>query len=85
LRKLWRSDPVFANLDGLVEYGEDYGADFRAASAVKTVYRVLEGMPAPETAEPPASEMRPHETPANEVDAVPEPADATMDDGTSIG
>lgn len=24
LRHLWRSDPVFANLDGLLEYGEDY-------------------------------------------------------------
>lgn len=24
LRKLWSSDPVLANLDGLVDYGEDY-------------------------------------------------------------
>ncbi len=24
LRKLWTSDPVLANLDGLVDYGEDY-------------------------------------------------------------
>ncbi len=47
LRKLWQSDPVFANLDGLVEYGEDFGAAFKLGGAVATVYRVLEGMPGP--------------------------------------
>lgn len=47
LRKLWQSDPVFANLDGLVEYGEDFGAAFALGGAVATVYRVLEGMPGP--------------------------------------
>ncbi len=45
LRKLWQSDPVFANLDGLLEYGEDFGAAFALGGAVATVYRVLEGMP----------------------------------------
>lgn len=25
LRAVWRSDPVFANLDGMVDYGEDFG------------------------------------------------------------
>jgi len=45
LQKLWRSDPVFANLDGLVEYGEDFAADFKSAAVVRTVYRVLQGMP----------------------------------------
>lgn len=53
LQKLWRSDPVFANLDGLVEYGEDYAAAFKSTAAVRTVYQVLKGMPdneAPATA-----------------------------------
>jgi hypothetical protein len=45
LQKLWRSDPVFANLDGLVEYGEDFAADFKSTAVVRTVYRVLQGMP----------------------------------------
>jgi Protein of unknown function (DUF3306) len=45
LRKLWGSDPVFANLDGLVEYGDDFAADFKSAAVVRTVYRVLQGMP----------------------------------------
>ena len=47
LRKLWQSDPVFANLDGLVDYGEDFGAGFALGGAVATVYRVLDGMPDP--------------------------------------
>ncbi|MGH7013619.1 MAG: DUF3306 domain-containing protein [Stellaceae bacterium] len=44
LQKLWRSDPVFANLDGLVEYGEDFAAVFKSTAAVRTVYRVLKGL-----------------------------------------
>lgn len=58
LRKLWVSDPVYANLDGLLEYGEDFGEPFRMAGVVATVYRVLEGMPDPEPSaiEPPAAE-----------------------------
>jgi hypothetical protein len=45
LRTLWRSDPVLANLDGLLEYGEDFSAPWRTAGAVATVYRVGKGMP----------------------------------------
>jgi len=47
LRKLWRSDPVFANLDGLVEYGEDFGAAFRNPGPVATLFRLGRGMPGP--------------------------------------
>jgi len=56
LRKLWGSDPVYANLDGLLEYGEDFAAPFRMAGVVATVYRVLEGMPDPEKPAEPAPE-----------------------------
>src|SRR5438105_4356319 len=87
LRKLWGSDPVYANLDGLLEYGEDFAAPFRMAGVVATVYRVLEGMPEPEKpAEPapetaaatPASvaasaESAASETPAEEAVAAIEP------------
>lgn len=45
LRKLYESDPVFANLDGLLEYGEDFAEPFRAAGVITTAYRVLKGMP----------------------------------------
>ncbi len=47
LRKLWRTDPVFANLDGLVEYGEDFGAPFRNPGPVTTLFRIGRGMPGP--------------------------------------
>lgn len=53
LRKLWQCDPVFANLDGLVDYGEDFGAGFALGGAVATVYRVLDGMPHPLEEKPP--------------------------------
>ena len=61
LRKLWESDPVYANLDGLLEYGEDFAEPFRLAGAIATVYRVLEGMPAPQ---PPASDTADADPPA---------------------
>src|SRR5688572_28606015 len=51
LRKLWRSDPVFANLDGLVEHGEDFGAAFRNPGPVATLFRIGRAMPGPGDAE----------------------------------
>jgi hypothetical protein len=66
LRKLWGSDPVYANLDGLVEYGEDFAEPFRMAGVVATVYRVLEGMPDPQ---PPAAEPAAEEPPAATAEA----------------
>jgi hypothetical protein len=59
LRKLWRSDPVFANLDGLVEYGEDFGAAFRNPGPVATLFRIGRGMPGPGDEE--AAEEQPEE------------------------
>ena len=44
LRKLWRSDPVFANLDGLLEYGGDYSLPFKNRDLVVTAYQVGKGM-----------------------------------------
>jgi len=44
LQRLWRSDPVLANLDGLVEYGEDYTKIGTAKQVVRTAYQVGRGM-----------------------------------------
>jgi hypothetical protein len=64
LRKLWTSDPIYANLDGLVDYAEDFGAAFALGGAVATVYRVLEGMPDPaEEKTPQAAENGPPPAP----------------------
>jgi len=50
LHKLWRLDPVFANLDGLNDYDEDYGLLHKLGSrgGVRTAYRIGEGMPSVE-------------------------------------
>ncbi len=44
LQKLWRSDPVFANLDGLNDYDEDFRLIDTVIQAVKTNYKVGKGM-----------------------------------------
>jgi hypothetical protein len=44
LRRLWRSSPVLANLDGLVEYGQDYSGVGTKKMLVRTAYRVGRGM-----------------------------------------
>lgn len=44
LRRLWRSNPVLANLDQLVEYGEDYTDAATVIENMQTVYQVGKGM-----------------------------------------
>ena len=43
LRKLWRSDPLLANLDGLNDYDEDFSKAGMVTEVVKTAYRVGKG------------------------------------------
>jgi len=43
LRRLWRSNPVLANVDGLNEYDDDYRAE-ALGQVVKTAYQVGKGM-----------------------------------------
>ena len=44
LQRLWRSHPTLANLDGLLEYGEDYTKIGTAKQVVRTAYQVGRGM-----------------------------------------
>ncbi|GGX71840.1 hypothetical protein GCM10007385_45960 [Tateyamaria omphalii] len=44
LRRLWRLNPIFANLDGLVDYGEDYTDAAMVIENMQTVYQVGKGM-----------------------------------------
>jgi len=44
LRRLWRSNPVLANVDNLVDYGEDFTKEGALGVAVKTAYQVGKGM-----------------------------------------
>lgn len=43
LRKLWRLKPELANLDGLVDYGEDLTGSFKVVDHLKTAYEVGRG------------------------------------------
>ncbi|MDW3206229.1 MAG: DUF3306 domain-containing protein [Alphaproteobacteria bacterium] len=43
LRRLWRSNPVLANLDGLVDYGEDFTDAARVVANMQTAYQVGRG------------------------------------------
>lgn len=44
LRKLWTSNPILANVDGLVDYGEDFTDAAVGAGVVETTYQVGKGM-----------------------------------------
>ncbi len=44
LRRLWRTNPVLANLDGLVDHGEDYSDAATVLPDMKTAYQVGSGM-----------------------------------------
>ena len=43
LRVLWRSDPILANVDGLVDYGEDFTDAATVVANLKTAYVVGHG------------------------------------------
>lgn len=66
LRKLWRSDPLLANLDGLNDYDEDFSKVGMVTEAVKTAYKVGKGFL---TEEDENEESKAHEDPASVDDA----------------
>ncbi len=46
LRRLWMSNPVLANVDGLVDYGGDFTDAALAVENIQTAYQVGKGMTA---------------------------------------
>ncbi len=44
LRKLWLTNPVLANVDGLVDYGEDFTDASMVIEGMQTTYQVGKGM-----------------------------------------
>ncbi|MFC4351565.1 DUF3306 domain-containing protein [Fodinicurvata halophila] len=49
LQRLWRLDPVYSNLDGLVDYADDYNDPVLLSRKVKTLFQVGKGMVLPES------------------------------------
>ncbi len=46
LRRLWTSNPALANLDGLLDYGEDFTDKAKVLEHMQTAYQVGKGMTA---------------------------------------
>ncbi len=44
LRRLWRLNPILANVDGLVDYGEDFTDSAMVVEGMQTAYQVGKGM-----------------------------------------
>jgi hypothetical protein len=81
LRKLWRLNPVFANLDGLNDYDEDYTLATSALTAVKTIYKVGKGMISEEDEEPkPSAAPETPDEPTPVADSEEPPADEESED-----
>ncbi|MGG7645901.1 DUF3306 domain-containing protein [Rhodovulum sp. YNF3179] len=76
LRRLWLSNPTLANLDSLVDYGEDYTGS-GVAEVVRTAYQVGKGMKAH------VEELaRQAEAEAEAEAAAADPASGTTETGT---
>ncbi len=81
LRRLWLSDPALANVDGLVDYGEDFTMG-KAGEVLATAYQVGKGLVSKalepeEVAEPAEAPVQAGEeapgAPEAEAEAVPVP------------
>ena len=92
LRRLWLSNPLLANLDQLVDYGEDFTDAATVVENLQTVYRVGKGMvrdedleseAAAEEAEAPA-EAEAAVSDAEPVETLPEPAAEAPDTGEEV-
>lgn len=83
LRRLWMSNPALANLDGLLDYGEDFTDKATVIENLQTAYQVGKGMlshveelarQTAEDADPPQAEPAPQEPELAEAEPVTEPA-----------
>ena len=72
LRRLWRVNPVLANLDGLLDYGEDFTDSAMVVENLQTAYQVGKGMLAhvEELARQAEAELAAEETPIDTQDDV---------------
>ncbi|SFS19961.1 DUF3306 domain-containing protein [Yoonia litorea] len=71
LRKLWRLNPALANLDGLVDYGEDFTDSATVVENLQTAYQVGKGMLRDLLEDTPETDVQPTDTPDEEtLDAV---------------
>ena len=75
LRRLWRLNPIFAHLDGLNDYDDDFTDAAMVVEGMQTLFQVGKGMVTPETSEDP-EEAPVAEEPAAETTETAETADS---------
>ena len=80
LRRLWRLNPVLANVDGLVDYGEDYTDAACVIENLQTAYQVGKGMLAHVEALAAKADTEEPEIEAEELQPEPEQIDAPTPD-----
>ena len=90
LRKLWKSNPVFANLDGLNDYDEDFSIITPLAEGVAEELKKLmkeNSQSEPEETENPDEAQEPQELEENlhATQSVEEPLDDDIDDDDEVG
>ncbi len=82
LRKLWKSDPVLANVDGLNDYDEDF-ARMDLGKVVRTAYQVGKGMIGPKE-EPEHAEDSGHTESSEHVERVLATDESDLDDSPNV-
>lgn len=78
LRTLWRSNPVLANLDSLVDYGQDFTDKAMAVENIQTAYQVGKGML--KHVEEMARQAAEREKPTEPIEETIEQEEAVQDD-----
>lgn len=79
LRRFWRLNPVLANVDGLVDYGEDFTDKATVIDNLKSAYQVGKGMLAHIEASKAASTAN-----AEVADPDPAPDNSADEPGTTV-
>ncbi len=83
LRQLWRTNPTLANLDKLVDYGEDFTDSALAVANIQTAYQVGRGIvrkveTALETAGDPPEEQAAGPERGDDAADAPDPSEVAM-------
>jgi hypothetical protein len=85
LRRLWLTDPVLANLDEMVDYGEDFTDAATVVENMKTVYDSVRGMMPEETEEADIDGEASEDDAASDSQEIPDAAeDGTIEDGSPL-
>ena len=87
LRKLWRLNPIFANLDGLNDYDDDFTDAATVVEGMKTLFQVGKGMAdKPPEEESEADSLAESDQPEGVAeDGALEPEEAEQGEGDSEG